>query len=390
MKTAAGRPRFLHLTTYNRVIYDRAIRAVPPGQRNYDALLWAAVEERYDWSDYVVRGLAPLGYDTRLVVVDFSELQECWAREHDVPWEGDRPWRDVLIRQMAECQPDIVLIENLYRVDRELRHALRGVLPRHARVLGWCFAPIRDFSALDDLDLVLTGAEEYAALFRQNGCSSFVMPLCFPHEILQRVPAGLERSLPFTFCGSLVPDKGWHSERYGTVLELMARAGLDVYASGQEWNAGSWPAKLLKQPWIAQMLAAVRRDVPLAARFPGQVHPPVQGLEYFALLARSRVTFNAHIDIALNFAGNMRLFEATGMGACLLTDARPNLRTLFEPDEEIVTYSNREEAVEKARYLRDHPAECVRIGERGQRRTLRDHTFTNRMRLLDELIRTLL
>ena len=47
----------------------------------------------------------------------------------------------------------------------------------------------------------------------------------------------------------------------------------------------------------------------------------------------------------------MRLFEATGAGACLITDRKVNLPAMFEPDVEVVTYSSVEECSEKVRYL---------------------------------------
>ncbi len=49
----------------------------------------------------------------------------------------------------------------------------------------------------------------------------------------------------------------------------------------------------------------------------------------YQVLRRSRITLNSHIDLAGREAGNMRLFEATGVGAFLLTDFKDNLHTLF-------------------------------------------------------------
>ena len=44
----------------------------------------------------------------------------------------------------------------------------------------------------------------------------------------------------------------------------------------------------------------------------------------------------------------MRLFEATGSGACLVTDWKENLGELFEPDVEVVTYRSVAECVKKS------------------------------------------
>jgi spore maturation protein CgeB len=87
----------------------------------------------------------------------------------------------------------------------------------------------------------------------------------------------------------------------------------------------------------------------LKQKFPNSLHRAIFGLDNFRILARSRITLNKHIDAAENDAGNMRLFEATGMGACLLTDWKPGLQEIFEPDVEVVAYKNIDECVEKVR-----------------------------------------
>src|SRR5260370_33479328 len=64
----------------------------------------------------------------------------------------------------------------------------------------------------------------------------------------------------------------------------------------------------------------------------------VWGTEMYQVLRRSRITLNSHIDLAGREAGNMRLFEATGVGAFLLTDFKDNLHTLFAPDREVAVW----------------------------------------------------
>ncbi len=83
----------------------------------------------------------------------------------------------------------------------------------------------------------------------------------------------------------------------------------------------------------------------------------------------------------------MRLFETTGVGACLLTDWKENLSDLFEPDKEVLTYRTAEECVEKVNYILEHEAERRSIAAAGQRRTLREHNFEKRAVLIDEIIR---
>ena len=82
----------------------------------------------------------------------------------------------------------------------------------------------------------------------------------------------------------------------------------------------------------------------------------------------------------------MRLFEATGMGACLITDMKDNLADLFELDEEVVTYSSLDELKEKLEYLKNNTDRVEEIAQRGQQRTLNEHNYKNRMSELVEIL----
>ena len=106
----------------------------------------------------------------------------------------------------------------------------------------------------------------------------------------------------------------------------------------------------------------------------------------YNLLHQSKITFNKHADLSFGNVGNMRMFEATGVGTCLVTDTGYNMDDLFEPDKEVVTYSSVDEAVEKVNYLQNHPDEAEQIAKAGHARTLKDHTIMNRCQLIDESI----
>ena len=75
------------------------------------------------------------------------------------------------------------------------------------------------------------------------------------------------------------------------------------------------------------------------------------------------------------YANNMRLFEATGMGALLITDLKDNIADLFEPGKEVVCYKSVDECIELIDYYSRHEAERAAIAAAGQRRTLQSHSY---------------
>ena len=100
----------------------------------------------------------------------------------------------------------------------------------------------------------------------------------------------------------------------------------------------------------------------------------------YQVLRRSRVTLNSHIDLAGREAGNMRLFEATGVGAFLLTDFKDNLHTLFEPDREVAVWRSSDDCLAGIRRALDDDRGRAEISRAGQARTMAQHTYRRRTR----------
>ena len=98
----------------------------------------------------------------------------------------------------------------------------------------------------------------------------------------------------------------------------------------------------------------------------------------YQFLHDSNITINAH-GSRISFAANVRLYEASGVGTCLLTDWKENIAELFEPNKEIVTYATKEEACDKIKYLLRHDSVRQKIAYNGQQRTLRDYTYSKRV-----------
>jgi spore maturation protein CgeB len=128
---------------------------------------------------------------------------------------------------------------------------------------------------------------------------------------------------------------------------------------------------------------------PLKEKYPDVVSDSCAGLDMYKILGESNITINRHTNAANGDVGNMRMFEATGMGACILNDSGDNMQDIFEEDSEIVTYSSDEECIEKLTYLLNHPEKARETGEAGQKRTLKDHSLQERCEAISLTIQAL-
>ena len=383
---------------------------------HYKQLSYAEFYELYKercagWHNNFSAHLPRLGYEAQDICVNFEYLQKLWAKENGVAYSNDNWLKDIATAQIKSFRPDVMFMDDLYVTDGPFRQFLREVCPTPVKLIGWRAAPTEDYSVLRDLDLVLTCTAYFAKQMTDHGVNARLLLHGFEPAILKLIPPSTERTHDFTFMGTLLLDSGFYNQRFELLKTVVEKTNLQVWGRLTERQNRSRSQQLASRityrtnRLLQQMDASDQLLANLAAwndryqrgpltkeimsKHPGRFHPPVIALEYFELLAKSRINLNNHIDCAEGYAGNIRLFEATGMGAVLLTDWMINMPELFEDDVEVVTYRNAEEAAEKAKYLLDHPQELAAIAAAGQRRTLRDHTYVNRAEQLNEIVKEL-
>jgi spore maturation protein CgeB len=105
----------------------------------------------------------------------------------------------------------------------------------------------------------------------------------------------------------------------------------------------------------------------------------------FEIFGKSKVVVNHHGNVP-QFANNMRLYEATGSRALLVTDWKPDLSDIFEDGIDVISYRRPSECIARISYYLENGRERQQIAQRGQTRTLQTHTYLHRMKQLVQLI----
>lgn len=97
--------------------------------------------------------------------------------------------------------------------------------------------------------------------------------------------------------------------------------------------------------------------------------------EIAEVYSRSRVVFNASVGGDLN----MRVFEALGCGATLITDKIQNGQDeLFEDGTHLLEYSDDDEMLEKIHWCLAHEDDAREIARQGHELVLEKHTYDHR------------
>jgi spore maturation protein CgeB len=113
---------------------------------------------------------------------------------------------------------------------------------------------------------------------------------------------------------------------------------------------------------------------------------PALGEQMLRATCGSTIALNPHGDF-MRYGGNMRLFEACGVGAFQIADDRPGIAEWFTVGEQLVTYRDPDHLRDLVRYYLAHPDERARIAAAGQVHVQAHHTYDQRMTQLVELIK---
>lgn len=337
-------PKCVFLNTYYPGFLESHYRAAP----GLESLTYAAQKASlqgtfFGDSDFYSRGLAAAGWEAEDLIANCDPLQLAWARENGLAARGEL----LILEQIRALAPDVVYLQDLNMATRGF---LEGLRPLTRIIAGQIASPVPPQAHLQGLDLIVTSFPHFAAEFRARGLDSVYQPLAFDARVLDRV-AGTTRIHPVTFVGGISPS---HAAGTAFLERLASLVPIRFWGYGKD---------------------SLPPDSPIRPRHEGEAW----GERMFRLLAGSRITVNRHIDAARGNANNMRLFEATGCGALLITDYKDNLHELFEIGKEVVAYRSAEECAALVEYYLGHPDAAAGIARAGQERTLREHSYLNRM-----------
>jgi hypothetical protein len=362
----------------------------------YEEQMRVRMESLFGVADFYSRNLRKLGHEAWDVIVNNEAMQKAWAREHGVRVEEPTPGRagaagiwqrarhvaaktparhlgpllrpvltrrerhegwfcEVTAAQVRSYKPDVLLNHAVAEVStgflRELKPCVRLLLGQHAAT------QLPDSGDWGCYDLVVSSFPPTVDWFRRKGVAAELFRLAFEPGVLSVLKAGA-KSFGVSFIGSFHEV---HSSRTALLEYLCDRVdGIGVWAPDLGMLSPS---------------SAVRR------RYLGQAW----GREMYQILRDSRIALNHHGDVA-PYANNLRLYEATGVGTLLVTDWKENLQEILEPGTDVVAYRNREECAELLQYYLAHDAAREGIARTGQARTLREHTYYQRMQELVDIV----
>lgn len=247
----------------------------------------------------------------------------------------------------AECEIVINTDQGLMpAVVRDLRRAGMKValwFPDHVVSMG------RQFMLLAPSDAVFVKephiVNTLGPLLGQPLC--YLPQACNPRWHRPLVPVGTEPYL--VIAGNMYPSRM-------LLLERLQASGIPLKLYG-----GGFPR------WIGR--------TPLREVHAGR---PVFGEEKARVFRSAAGVLNTMYPAEI--AGvNLRLFEAAGCGAAVLTELRPTVPDLFAVGDEVLTFCNFDELVDQARRLLNDSGLSAKLGDAAAARAHQSHTYQQRL-----------
>jgi spore maturation protein CgeB len=382
-------------------------------EKSYKDQKTAFEADQFAWSNFWSQALGPLGYEVEEVTANVESMQRRWLTENGLRCNSRNWILEITALQIIHFKPEILFLDDYSTFTYSWIQEIRSRCPSIRLVIGWCGASYQDVSVFRAYDAVLSCVPEMVENFKRMGHTAFHINHAFSPSILEHFKKPVTKTIDLSFIGQVARGKTMHGSRE-QLLKFLAEKNLplEIFSPLKEADAAREQFKYLakiaayygvkslktfgvsnetldkfpKLGGVARWEARPQHEsVGILKNF---LRPSVFGINFYQKLLESRVTLNSHIDISPRSASNMRLFEATGIGTCLLTDWKENIAELFVPEEEVVTYRSFEECAEKARWLLENPGEQKKIAEAGQKRCLKDHTFAQRAKILDEIIKS--
>ena len=352
-----------------------------------------------DWGRGYVEGLTANGVEAEHIVVpdQFNGkpnlLMKLWANEN-ISSGRNYTDLDIVVEQVKKSHPDVVLF---FSWSEELFNRLKDECTYIKKYVGWIGSALFGFQLMKKLDLVLCCAPENIEKLRAMGINAVHINHAFNPKINQFLSNASKEGV--SFIGQIVRGDEYHLRREKILLEIVRRVPIKIYSPSYYYGKkdmlrsfikrslyfgsnylnglsnGRFSDILMNIPKLGKVASWEKAPLyPVNFNLVRYLYPPIWGMEMFKAINNSAISLNIHADSSPIFASNMRLFEATGVGTCLLTDRKRNMNEMFEENKECVIYNNAEDCAEKIDWLLKHPLKCQEIAKAGQKRCLRDYT----------------
>lgn len=333
----------------------------------YEAHLNLMMNERVSWSNYLSKSLKKVKV-TNIIINDLI-LQRKWLRLKKKNIKDE----NILKTQIESIKPDYILFNNI----RDFENNIIYCKTKKIKTLfydGIGSNKLYEYKPSG----VITCLKYSYKFYKKNK----IPCLYLPHGFDERIKIKSKKKYDIIFIGNISSFK--HIKRTIFLYELSNYLKLNLWISEKP--------NLLKSIFIFFYLLIFQPNNSLKYLLAINLikkenNGAIYGKDMYELISKSKIVVNFHIDTSKDESANMRMFEVTGLGTCLATDNKKNLKNFFNKSNEILVYNNVKDISKKIKYLLNNESKLKNISRKGRLRTLKNHKLNLRFLKLEKFIK---
>ena len=363
---------------------------------------WHALSSYVRWFEL----LEQKGFATCVFNHNLPEVALAWARENKFKPKSCDSILEIGLEKIKRFKPDVIFaFAPLTYLKNNFLDELISSLSKRPKVIAWYGANCGDEEILRYFDLTLSNSKHLVNSLREKGIKADFLQHAFDPIILDKIKIPEKRLNRVAFFGNLDFSTNDFRER-SKLLEKISNQTklLDVYGAHKipTLNETSKHSLLKVRQKISASINQLipnkrfdywsdKQNLPtspweLSKNFCKRIKSPLYGQEMLQKLSSYQIALNYHNQHTGDFACNMRLFEATGVGCALITDHKSDLHEYFEDENEIISFKNKEELLRCVKELSNNSKLAQSLGVKAQAKSLSVFNTKNQIDKLVEIL----
>lgn len=329
--------------------------------------------DHFGWPADLSRYMNQRNIRTEFIIVNDELLQKKWAIENCFSSYSRYRWeKEIAMEQIKSFCPDILWITSIFDYFGKF---IKNALPYCKKAITWVSCETPKNLDVSGFSVLVTSHPHILKNKHQSFEKVLITKPGFDPAILKKV-GNIEKKYDITFIGGM---SSAHKNRC-EVLAYLVKNGINLQLFGILPESSKYLQITKVRKYIPNYLYTSQKFEKIEYEKNKQIlksvyKGPTFGLDAYRIFASSFLTVNVHGEVAKNYSGNIRMFESTGLGTCLITENYSNVKELFEPQKEILTYESKEHLLDIITKSLKQKEKILQIGTAGQKRTLRDHTI---------------
>ncbi len=336
--------------------------------------------ESHRWQYY----LSKKKFEVKSFIANDYFSQHLWCKENEIKIRSKKNWYfEIIFSQIEKFKPNILFLSSEALLNASEIKFLKKRFSFLKKIILWVgvLNSTKNLDLINNVDTIFTSSKDiYIKLKPYKDVQQ--INFAFDRNILNHLDN--EKKNEIIFLGNIFLERSLHGLRCSTLKYLTKNHKIKIYS-----NLNSYSLKNYIKNFIYKLFQlSDYKDFKIfkEINFYSNINSlkkinyadNLYGLKQFKKLNQYSMVLNIHAN-NIYYSSNVRLFEATGVGSCLFTENSKNITDLFDVNDEIITFNDKEDLNDKINYFKNHPKDVKKIGLNAQKKIIKNHTFEKRI-----------